>query len=83
MPDVASASDNELLALISRKENRELARAAWAGFYSRYVESLHGVCSFRIGWSGRLAQRGEHKSLALWKHPDERPIGLRDVVIEA
>lgn len=43
-PDVATASDDELLALMRYGENPERARAAWAEFYSRHVGFLHGVC---------------------------------------
>jgi len=44
-PDVPTASDDDLLALIGRGEHPQLACAAWAEFYLRHVGFLHGVCS--------------------------------------
>jgi RNA polymerase sigma factor (sigma-70 family) len=42
--DVASASDEDLLALMVGKENPPLARAAGAEFYSRHIAWLYAVC---------------------------------------
>ena len=43
--DLATASDGHLLWLMGRKEDTDLARAAWGAFYSRHVTFLYGVCS--------------------------------------
>ena len=61
--DLATASDGDLLALMGRKENTDLARAAWGAFYSRHVTfstayavGLTVVASARMGsktWSLR------------------------------
>lgn len=54
--DPATTSDEDLLALMGRKENPDLARAAWDAFYSRHVSFLYGVC-FRA-YGRRLGSHG-------------------------
>jgi RNA polymerase sigma factor (sigma-70 family) len=54
--DLATASDGDLLALMGRKENPDLARAAWGDFYSRHIKFLYGVC-FRA-YGQRLGAHG-------------------------
>ncbi len=56
MLDLARASDGDLLALMGRKENPDLARAAWGDFYSRHIKFLYGVC-FRA-YGQRLGAHG-------------------------
>ena len=51
VPDVADASDGDLLALISDKENAERARAAWGAFYSRHIKFLYALCTRTYGKS--------------------------------
>jgi DNA-directed RNA polymerase specialized sigma24 family protein len=47
--NLAAASDGDLLALMGRKEDTDLARAAWGAFYSRHVTFLSYVCSRAYG----------------------------------
>jgi DNA-directed RNA polymerase specialized sigma24 family protein len=44
-----TTSDGDLLALMGRKEDPDLARAAWGVFYLRHVKFLYGVCSRAYG----------------------------------
>ena len=54
--DLATASDGDLLALMGRKDNTDLARAAWGAFYLRHCKFLYGVC-FRA-YGQRLGTHG-------------------------
>jgi RNA polymerase sigma factor (sigma-70 family) len=55
-PGVTNASDDELLALMRRDDDRPLARAAGTEFYRRHVEFLFGVC--RRTYSRSLGEHG-------------------------
>jgi RNA polymerase sigma factor (sigma-70 family) len=54
--DLATASDGDLLALMGRKEDTDLAPAAWGAFYLRHRTFLYGVC-FRA-YGQRLGTHG-------------------------